>query len=293
MRACAFVCGHITGFFSIHDETEDVRKRGSKGCGICLTLGVNTEVDCISSKIQKVDIFINGKNDPAPATRLTIEKILGGQTFEVRVTSELDLPQGQGFGMSGAGALSASLALNEALNLDIPEEKIVCAAHEAEILCATGLGDVTPQSHGGVVIRKKEGCPPFGIVENIESQDPEIVLCVVGKELSTKEIISDPDHRIRITKYGEECLGKLSENPSLEEMMHLSISFSKRTELLSPEVKSAIDAASEFGMASMTMLGNSLFAMGDTQKLVNVLIDFGDVYVCKIDKIGGRILKGD
>jgi pantoate kinase len=268
-------------------------KRGSRGCGICLTLGVNTEVQAESSEKQNIEIFINGQIDAGPVTRLAAMWIIGDDPWDVKVISTLDLPQAQGFGMSGAGALSTCLALDEALNLGKSREELVSAAHQVEILCGTGLGDVMPQSVGGMVIRKKEGAPPFGELVKLETGDEEVVLCVVGEKLHTKDIIFDPVHKKTITECGQDCLSELSKSPSLEEMMRLSQSFSKKTNLMSPEVENAIKAAGEFGIASMSMLGNSVFAVGDTQNLVQTLVDFGEVYVCKIDNLGGRILKGE
>lgn len=293
LRACAFVPGHVTGFFEIHDRARDIKQRGSRGVGICLSKGVHTILEVSTSEKQKIEVFINEKGCSAPVTKFTVKKIVGHKPLKVRVLSELELPQGQGFGMSGAGALSVSLALAKALDLDLSINELVCIAHEAEITCGTGLGDVMPQSIGGVVIRKKEGCLPYGIVENIETRDVEIVLCVIGKELSTKDIITDNNHRKRINEHGKECLDWFNRNPNLEEMMRLSHKFSKNTELLSKELEDAIMAANKFGMASMSMLGNSIFAVGDTDGLISELKNFGDVYICSVDRKGMRIAQGE
>ena len=45
-------------------------------------------------------------------------------------------------------------------------------------------------------------------------------------------------------------------------------------------------------MASMCMLGNSVFATGKTNELCQVLSKFGRVFVCSIDSCGARILDG-
>lgn len=206
MRACAFVPGHVTGFFEIYDEAEEIRQKGSRGAGICLSLGARTVVEVLNSEKQKIEVFINERKVQTPVTELVVKKILDDEPFDVKVSSTLELPQGQGFGMSGAGALSVSLALTKALGLSLSTNEIVCMAHEAEINCATGLGDVMPQSIGGVVLRKKEGCFPFGVMENIRVKDSEVVLCVVGKELSTKDIIMDPTHKKNINEHGQNCL---------------------------------------------------------------------------------------
>ena len=191
--------------------------------------------------------------------------------------------------MSAAGALSSSLAVAAAMGMEIKKDEIICAAHEAEIKYHTGLGDVLPQSIGGIVMRKMEGCPPFGVAENIPVEETGCVLCVVGEGLLTSKIITDDAHKRKITEVGTECLRELQRKPTVAEMMRLSYEFSKKTGLLSKKLDKATKAASEFGMASMSMLGESIFALGDCEKLKDVLSDYGEVFVCEIDKRGMRL----
>lgn len=290
MKASSFVPGHITGFFEIHDSAEDIRQRGSRGAGICLSLGMRTTVSVSDSKVQSIEVLIDDKVHKESVTEVAIRNIIGEEPYGIKVESKSELPAGQGFGMSGAGALGTSLALDSALGLSLPKEKIICAAHCAEVACGTGLGDVMPQSAGGIVIRKKEGCPPYGTLEKIESDDIDIVLCIIGEDLSTKSIISDSEYRKKINENGHECLSQLIKSPKLWELMWLSLAFSKSTELMEKEVEEAVMVARKHGLASMSMLGNSLFAMGDTQGLVSELKSYGMVYVCKVDKEGARVV---
>jgi pantoate kinase len=292
LKASSFVPGHITGFFEIHDSAEDIKQRGSRGAGICLSLGIRASVAVSESKVQSIEVLIDDKIEKESVTEVAIKNIIGETPYEINVESKSELPQGQGFGMSGAGALGASLALDSVLGLNLPMENIICAAHSAEVACGTGLGDVMPQSVGGIVIRKKEGCPPYGILEKIDSEDIDIVLCIIGEELSTKSIITDTEHRKKINENGHECISQLIKDPKLWELMWLSLAFSKSTELMVKEVEEAVMAARKHGLASMSMLGNSIFAMGDTRGLISELQSFGKVYTCKVDKEGARIVDG-
>ncbi|UCE73522.1 MAG: hypothetical protein JSV56_10910 [Methanomassiliicoccales archaeon] len=292
LRASAFVPGHVTGFFEIRDNAKKKRHRGSRGVGICLSRGVHTVVGITSSKTQSIDVLIDNKTAQAPVTKHVVKRILGNELLKVKISSTLELPQGQGFGMSGAGALSASLALAKALELEISRDEIVCMAHEAEIEYSTGLGDVVPQSVGGMVIRKMEGCPPFGMIDQISPENTDIVCCVIGEQLPTKTIITNEEYKKRINEDGKRCLQELLKNPTQEKMMHLSFEFSKNTGLLSGELEDAIAAVKKYGQASMSMLGNSIFAMGDTGIMAKILKDFGEVYICKMDSEGARVVKG-
>jgi len=293
LEGSAFAPGHVTGFFEIRDEVKDVRLRGSTGVGICLSLGVQTDVGITRAKKREIGIQINGREVDAPVTRHVVERMVGPKKLKVNVESVLGLPQGQGFGMSGAGALSAATALSEALKLKLSRSEVTCIAHEAEIACGTGLGDVMPQSNGGIVIRRKEGCYPYGVLENVDVRSGEVVLCVIGESVSTKNIIEDKRHKESINKNGARCLSEFLKEPDIHNMFKQSLRFAKGTKLLTSAVKKAVDAASESGYASMSMLGNSIFCLGDGKALARTLQSFGDVYTCSIDKQGVRSVGED
>ena len=64
----------------------------------------------------------------------------------------------------------------------------------------------------------------------------------------------------------------------------------QKTELADKRVLDAINAANQYGMASMCMLGNSVFAIGKTDELCKTLSSFGKVYMCGVDELGARVL---
>jgi pantoate kinase len=77
--------------------------------------------------------------------------------------------------------------------------------------------------------------------------------------------------------------------PTLVNMMRLSRDFMKRTGLATKEVEAAVVVAEDFGPASMTMLGNSLFAVGNAREQEQVLSAHGKTYKAKVDWRGPRI----
>jgi len=81
------------------------------------------------------------------------------------------------------------------------------------------------------------------------------------------------------------------EKPSIENLFSLSQVFTKKTNLAEKRVLEAIEASSRYGMASMCMLGNSVFAIGERDKLCQTLASFGEVFVCSVDECGARILE--
>jgi len=100
---------------------------------LCTSLGVKTEVKVRETSSQRIRVFLNGEESKAETTLGTVRKLIGEKRLEVYVLSEVQLPVSQGFGMSGAGALSTAIALNEAAKLGLPREEVVGLAHEAEV----------------------------------------------------------------------------------------------------------------------------------------------------------------
>lgn len=289
MKGITFCPAHITGFFKIC-EAKIPEKKGSKGAGICLSKGVLTTVEAKKSKNLEIEIYLNEKKSNAPVTKTCIRKLVGNLPYKIIVKSEIQLPISQGFGISGAGALSAGVAVSKALNLNLTFYDIVKTAHSSEIKNKTGLGDVVAQATGGITIRKKPGIPPYGFVDKIIGNN-KIVICVIGEKLETSKILENPKYRKPISKYGSICLKKLLKKPTIENLFDLSYEFSKKTNFVSKEVFEAIESCRKFGKASVSMIGNSVFAMGKTEKLEEVLKNFGKVYISEIDNCGARILE--
>jgi pantoate kinase len=209
--------------------------------------------------------------------------------LQIRVKTSIDLPLGQGFGMSAASAISATYALSKLIGVSINDA--MKASHFAEVQLRTGLGDVMASCFGGIEIRKSAGLPPWGVIEHIPGKY-ELVLCIVGKKLDTKTILSDTAKTNKIIDYGKFCKKKILEKPSIESLFSLSQTFSKKTGLANKQVLDAMDAANQYGMASMCMLGSSIFALGKTDELCKALSPFGKLYVCSVDESGARVLDG-
>lgn len=288
MKATAFAPAHISGFFEPVYHPSDMDRTGSRGAGINLALGATTEVIVANSSEQIFEIFVNGKKAQAPVTNLALKLMLGKNQLHVIAKTKIDLPMGQGFGMSAAGALSTTYALSKIIGYSDFYEALK-ASHYAEVQLKSGLGDVIASSFGGIEIRKSPGLPPWGIIEHIPGK-VEVVVCVVGRKVDTKKILSNSALNEKIVSYGKYCTKNILENPSVENFLYLSQLFTNKTELASKKVVGAINAANRFGVASMCMLGNSVFAIGKTNDLCKILSSYGKVFVCKADTYGARIL---
>jgi pantoate kinase len=288
MKAISFAPGHISGFFEPIYRGNDTDRSGSRGSGINVSLGAFSDINVENSLNQSIDIYINNKVSIAPVTKLAIKRLIEDTPLKITIKTKLDLPIGQGFGMSGAGALSATTALAKILK--IPKEQAIKTSHFAEVHLRTGLGDVIASSFGGIEIRREAGLPPWGMIEHIPGKY-EVVLCVIGEKIDSKKILSDPLKINEIASIGRFCTKKIIENPSVENLFSLSQMFTIKTKLADKKILKAIESANHHGMASMCMLGNSVFAIGDTNKLNETLSSFGKTYICTVDKYGAQVLK--
>lgn len=286
--AVAFCPGHITGFFQVCPD-EDPYRMGSRGVGICISHGVHTGVVIEDSSGTSIDVMLNGEPSEAPVTKAAIMNLPIGQAVRIVVSSEAQLPISQGFGMSGAGALSSAIAANEALDLGLMRDDVLRAAHKAEVDCGTGLGDVYPQSVGGLVVRTEPGAPPHGEIQKYDKEG-DLVLCVVGPPLPTKDVLSNETTVKRINSLGRSLVNDFNNETTVDNFFHLSFEFAMQAELISDEVAEAVKTCKEIGVASMSMLGNSVFAMGDTSGLTYRLLNFGKTFLSSIESEGARLV---
>jgi pantoate kinase len=277
----AYSPSHITGFFVICDNKNPVYK-GSVGCGLVLDSGCVTDV----SLSNQVKIKINGIEEDADTTKYVLDNLAGES--KIIVSTDFEVPIESGFGASGAGALSTAIALNELLSLNMTLNEIVQVAHRAEVKNNTGLGDVIAEAYGGIVIRKKAGPPGIGVIDGIPQRGEKISYVVLGKKL-TKAILEEGDAEIkrRINEYGREALKELMRMPTIEQFMLVSRNFSLQIEIISDKCRDAIAAvAAEGKVASVAMLGDTVFVIGDSE----ALSAFGEVKESKISYSGARLI---
>ena len=252
MSKSVFVPGHITGFFTI-ENNEIKLKNGSCGAGFLLSQGVKTTID----ESDEFIVDVNQGNDTVIKEVLGILEI----TPDFKITQDIQLPIGAGFGTSAASALSLSLAINEFLDLGYTRDLCGQIAHMAEINLGGGLGDVIAQTGHGLVLRTRPGAPGVGEIKSFE-HDVSIAWKTFG-EIDTASIIRDPIHKQVISDAGLKYLEYFEEKPSLRNFLDFSNRFSQETKLMSGEVKSLVDnfnSMDDILGSSMAMLGNTVFA---------------------------------
>lgn len=252
-RTRAFAPGHITAFFAAV-ERDDALETGSRGVGIVVEDGVTVEVE----PEDETTVRLEGKEIGFDA----VERTIGMMEVDVSVEIETEVPVGCGFGVSGASALATGLAVNEEFSLGHEPEQVAAAAHVAEVIAGTGLGDVVPQSLGGIVTRVEPGAPELGLFGNVEHDDPEVGYTVFD-ELDTTDVLGDEGKMERVNKAGESALDGLLKDPSVGKVIDLSWEFALETGLVTEPIQEEVgEARSDGGKASMAMLGETAFGIG-------------------------------
>lgn len=284
----AFCPGHITGLFSIEDSTPIKEKKGSVGMGFCIQLGATADIAV--SEGTGVTIFLNEIEEEAPVTRRAIELMIPELDKAVEVKIEHEVPTGQGFGMSAAGTFASCLALAVELEVPDPKHAALRATHISEVEHHTGLGDAIAQSVGGFVHRIEPGIPPHGEFEKLNFRAEEVVLCVLGDPIKTSIVLSNGEQRQRIRESGHACLRDCENSLDLASFISSSWVFARDAGLATDKVKRVLGEINGSGQGSMVMLGNTIFAFGDTDALEEKLKPFGQVFRTKICQNGAMIV---
>jgi len=303
LRAKAFCPGHITGLFEICDEFNEPLKRGSRGAGVSIKMGVTTEVTIEESSSTRIEVNINGRVSSAPVTMSVTNQMLKlkrdtGKKL-ITVSHDSQVPVGCGLGSSGAGAWGTALALNHLLKLNLTHDKVGQIAHQAEVENKTGLGTVAAQQKGGIEIRTEPGAPAIGHVDQVPfDPDLRVVFSSTGP-ISTKSMLSNPKIRMKINEFGGELVQEFANNASPRELMRLSRTFSEETQLLSRNLQTGLKLLDEHGFpsSSMALFGETIFSLvwvDEVKDVLRVLKTWnkrGGTFSAEIDAIGARLVE--
>jgi pantoate kinase len=277
MSNSVFVPGHITGFFTI-EEHEISLKNGSCGAGFLLSDGVRTTI----SPADELSIDVNQGDETVIDAVLRIMEL----DDDFKITQDIQLPIGAGFGTSAASALSLTLALNEFLDLGYSTDLCGQIAHMAEVNLGAGLGDVIAQTGVGLVLRTEPGAPGIGEIKSFNHD-----VCIAWKTfggIDTASIIRDSSYHQLISDVGLKYLEYFEEKPSLRNFLDFSYNFSKETGLMSGEVKDLADylnSQDDILGSSMAMLGNTVFAFAENRDAFERL-DIENLHIDELNNNG-------
>ena len=294
--ATAFCPAHITGFFKAELDKEDSKQLGSLGAGFSIQKGVKTTVTIRNKTkhdISNFTIKVNGfESGDMRVSEVVLSKFSTQGKF-VDIIHEIDVPVGYGFGCSAAVALSLSIALNDALKSKLSKIEVAQIAHDVEIECKTGLGDVLASYHGGFEIRDKPGAPGIGHVQKINLNKISIIM-ICFSPISTSKFIKE--RLSQINGLGGKMVNELLESKNYEHFQEMSLEFAKYVNVMTPRMQKVVDELSNNNIkCGIALFGETIFSMIPKEKEGNVLkilekFSDGIIIKSKLDDVGARIL---
>ncbi len=300
MDATAFCPAHITGFFTARNIGSQISERcGSTGAGFSIKEGVTTHVKVVPKLLHgdNFQITVNGhQTDNMDVSKFVLDKFLSKAKFEglfVNIHHSIAVPVGYGLGSSGAVALSLAYALDEALGTKLGKVEAGKIAHNAEVSCKTGLGDVLASYHGGFEIRLKPGAPGIGKIEKIDA-GPISIIIICFSPISTNKFIKE--HLSKINGLGEKMVGGLLETKNYEDFQDMSLEFAKYVGVMTPKMNKVVKVLESHHIkCGVALFGETLFSMVPKEKekrALEILGQFTDGKLIRssLDGLGARLL---
>lgn len=291
-----FVPGHITSlFFPVMDENP--LKAGSRGAGVSISHGYEVSVELVHG--NGIQIFQNGEKIPKEKAKITYEvakeysDIIGKK---ILIKQNFNIPTGSGYGSSAAGSLGTSICLGYLKNKTLHDASRI--AHRKEVIHGGGLGDVYPQIVGGIEVRRKEGAPGYGWVDNLIVNDDWKVVSASYGNLDTSKILNNETKTNKIQTVSKKKIKQIINSPNLKSLMKYSREFVEEVNLIENPIDNIfreLDKVMRIN-PSMIMLGKSVFGFvskDNVKKVSDVLNryepEFGPI-ISEIDYRGARVI---
>lgn len=274
--------GHVSGYFK-RVQGSGHQTTGSIGAGIVIQEGVTVHArpaDTTTIVVKRLsgDGTVREHIGDAPL----LSYLAGRLGVTVRIETECYLPIGAGFGLSAAALMASAAAINTLFCLGLTGTACAGLAHEAEIVHRTGLGDVAACQGGGRDFRMGPGVGAR--IERFFDLDEPLYAVNFGP-LPSPLILGSSGALSRISAaYPDDYPG------TPEEFFSLSRAFAEKSGLLSPELHELLLQCTDEGIpASMTMLGNGIFALGDDAR--DLFAPYGEVFQLHVAMYGVRVME--
>jgi pantoate kinase len=301
MEAKAFCPAHITGFFKAHldDNENNLENLGSMGAGFSIKQGVTTRVKIQTKEDQESNFKIttNGyQSDKTDVSEFVLNEFLKLGEFSTNffeIEHDISIPVGYGLGSSGAVALSLSYALDQALQTKLEKTVIGKIAHNAEVNCKTGLGDVLASYHGGFEIRVKPGAPGIGHVKKISIEKISVVM-ICFSPISTNKFIKE--RLSQINGLGGKMVNRLLESKNYKNFQDMSLEFAKYIDVMTPRMQKIVEELAKNNIkCGIALFGETIFSMvpqKEESKVVEILQKYSDgiIIQSELDDNGARVL---
>ena len=301
MEATAFCPAHVTGFFKAHldDNQNNLENLGSMGAGFSIKQGVTTRIKIETRDNQESNFEITSygyQSDKTDVSEYVLNEFLKLGEFSTKffkIEHDISIPVGYGLGSSSAVALSLSFALDQALGTKLDKTKIGQIAHNAEVSCKTGLGDVLASFHGGFEIRVKAGAPGIGHVEKIVTEKISIIM-ICFSPISTNKFIKE--RLSQINGLGGKMVNRLLESKNYKHFQDMSLEFAKYVDVMTPRMQKLVNELSKNNIkCGIALFGETVFSMIPQEKekeVLEIIQKYSDGIIIKseLDSDGARVL---
>jgi pantoate kinase len=203
--ARAFAPGHVSAIFRAELGARDPRGRGSLGAGFVLDRGVHARAEWRPHGPDRVRVRGGGRSG-WPISTDVATRLKADRRGELIVELRHELPVGQGFGMSAAGALATALAVARVLGL--PAQRATQTAHLGELFGGGGLGGVAAILGGGLELRERPGVPPWGQVRH-RLGDARFLAVELGPPVPSPRLLRDADFLDRVGRAAGSALRRI------------------------------------------------------------------------------------
>ncbi len=248
-----YVPVHVTGFFKPY-ITDNPLTTGSIGVGLVLEPGLKCTVS--TTKSNSLNTYFNGSRISIKPVNVLLNML---KLNNLRVDFESYAPIGFGYGVSGAATLALALAI---LSSKHEYYRAAQLAHVAEVLCLTGLGDVSAIFKGFMLaIRVKPGAPGIGEVKSLNVSNHIKILAVDLRPRHTRDMITKLADKINV--YGLKTYRCFMENPSLESFFELSKIFAENVGFITHDINEALRRVANMIIGYTVKKGVLLIAVDD------------------------------
>ncbi len=239
------------------------------GAGLVLEAGVLASAEWRPSTRTRIRLHSDVAR-PLPISEDVARRLLAHRPGELRVELRHELPIGQGFGMSAAGALATALAVASATGAS--RQHALEVAHLADLYGGGGLGGVSAILEGGLEIRDQPGVPLWGRVRHFPASGA-VFLIVAGAAMPSPALLHDPRFLRRVEQAARPGLTRLRHRLSLSSFLQEAERFTDTLRLGPSRVlRRAHALRSPDTRVAQAMFGRSLFAMARTGPARSALV---------------------
>jgi len=244
MAVTASCPAYVTGLFVIGEND-------AAGAGFSIDKSMVTTVS--ERKSGRTTITLNGMEGALPVSKSVLRRYTekGSRLGLLDIQHVTGVPVGFGLGMSAAGALSLSLALNELLGAGLKRDECVKIAHDADAECGTGLSGVDAAALGGILARRNLDASPVSLP--FEERELDIAFYT---PIKTSSVIKSADWKTKVNVAGMNALDALFKNWGWAGLVASSRQFAQKSGL----AEWCADEMKANAHASMAMLGHTLFS---------------------------------